>query len=247
MDHPITTMHAPRIIKVELDTVQHTAQFSHSISTRANKVKFAHQSLCNPKISTLLKATRKGFLKGCPNISEKLILKYLNPSPATAKGHMKQPRQGIQSTTPKKKPLVQQDTQSLNQQIIPLQIQGETRYQNVIPDNSANIFCFGAFANKRTGVMYNDMTGNFPFVSLDGSVCYLIIYHYETKSILATPITGLTSAIVFEAYKKQLEMLEEKGFKVKMNVMDNQATKNIKSFSPRKNVTSNLSNQTTNA
>jgi hypothetical protein len=60
---------------------------------------FAHQLLCNPKISTLLKATCQGFVRGCPNMLEKLILKYLNPSPATAKGHMKQPRRGIRSTT----------------------------------------------------------------------------------------------------------------------------------------------------
>ncbi len=74
--------------------------FTHSIKTRVNAVKFAHQSLCNPKISTMLKAVRKGFLDGCPNINAKLILKYLNPSPATAKGHMKRPRHGIKSTTP---------------------------------------------------------------------------------------------------------------------------------------------------
>jgi hypothetical protein len=64
------------------------AAFSHSIRTRGNGVKFAHQLLCNPKISTLLKAV----LRGCPNMTEKLILKYLNPSPATAKGHMKRQR-----------------------------------------------------------------------------------------------------------------------------------------------------------
>ena len=80
---------------------KHVATFAYSITTRANKVKFAHQSLCNPKISKLIKATRKGFLKGCPNITEELILKYLNPSPATAKGHMKRPRHGLRSTTPK--------------------------------------------------------------------------------------------------------------------------------------------------
>jgi hypothetical protein len=68
------------------------------ISCLWNGVRFAHQSLCNPKISTLLKAVRKVFLKGCPNLSEKLILKYLNPSPATSKGHMKRPRHGIRST-----------------------------------------------------------------------------------------------------------------------------------------------------
>ena len=75
--------------------------FVHSIQTRANSVMFAHQLLCNPTISTLLKATRHGFLCGRPNINEKLILKYPKPSPATAKGHMKRPRHGIQSTTPK--------------------------------------------------------------------------------------------------------------------------------------------------
>ncbi len=48
--------------------------------------------------------------------------------------------------------------------------------------------------------MYNDMTGNFPFVSLDGSVCYFIIYHYETNSILATPNTGLTDTKKVKAY-----------------------------------------------
>ncbi len=85
-------------------------------------------------------------------------------------------------------------------------IPNNIRHQNVIPDDSdatiANVFCFGAFADKRTGVMYNNMTGNFPFVSLDGNVCYLIIYHYESNSILATPITGLSNNIVFDAYKQ---------------------------------------------
>ena len=55
--------------------------FAHSIRTQANAVKFAHQSLCNLTISTLLKATRRGFLKGCPNITKDLLInKYLNHS-----------------------------------------------------------------------------------------------------------------------------------------------------------------------
>jgi hypothetical protein len=74
------------------------------------------------------------------------------------------------------------------------------------------------------------MTGNFPFVSIDGSVCYFIMYHYESNSILAAPINGMTDKIIFEAYKKNFDMLERKGFKVQVNVMDNQATKYIKQF-----------------
>ncbi len=60
------------------------APFTHSICARGNDIKFTHQSLCNPKISTLLKGIDKGFLKRCPNLLEKLIIKYLNLSPATA-------------------------------------------------------------------------------------------------------------------------------------------------------------------
>jgi hypothetical protein len=79
------------------------AAFAHSVRTRANAVKFSHQSRCNPMISSLMKALKKGFLKGCPDLSEELVTKYLNPSPATAKGHMKRPKKGIWST--KTKPL----------------------------------------------------------------------------------------------------------------------------------------------
>ena len=58
--------------------------FTHSVRRQSNAVKFAHQSLKSPKISS-----RKGFLNGCPNISVNLITKYLNPSLGTAKSHLK--------------------------------------------------------------------------------------------------------------------------------------------------------------
>ena len=36
--------------------------FTHTIQTKANSIKFAHQLMCSPTISTLLKAIRRGFL-----------------------------------------------------------------------------------------------------------------------------------------------------------------------------------------
>ena len=73
--------------------------FTHTVRTKANSIKFAHQSMCSPTISTLLKEIRRGYLDGCPNLSAIGVTRYLNPSPATAKGHMKRPHQGIRSTT----------------------------------------------------------------------------------------------------------------------------------------------------
>ena len=229
------------------------AMFTHSVRTRANTVKFGHQAMCNPKISSLLKALRKGFLKGCPNLSEELVIKYLNPSPATAKGHMKRPRKGIRSTRKNAKTkggTVQSVPVPIPQVAPPVlpQYHEEPRpypgpaydarieRANIIPDDEsiANVFCFGAFADKISGVVYNDLTGNFPFMSIDGSVCFFVLYHYELNAILVKAIANVDDRSIYEAYKEVFETLETKGYKPKMNVMDNQATKFIKKFLTKK-------------
>jgi deoxyribodipyrimidine photolyase-like uncharacterized protein len=64
----------------------------------------------------------------------------------------------------------------------------------------------------------------------DGSVCFFVLYHYESNAILATPIAGLDDVSIYNAYKKYFEDLTAKGFKPKLNVMDNQATRHIKKF-----------------
>ncbi len=135
------------------------ASFTHSVRMQSNGVKFAHQSLCNLKISTLLKVVHKGFLKGCPNMTKKLLLRYLNPSPVTAKGHMKHPRHGIQSTHTKTPmapivvpvPVIPPVLPLLGVNIVhgdyiptipgPALIDGKT------DESIANNFCFGAFAD----------------------------------------------------------------------------------------------------
>ena len=137
--------------------------------------------MCNPKTSSLLTALRRGFLKGCPNLSEELVTKYLNPSPAMAKGHMKRPKKGIRSTNKKAKtkgddvqpapvpvpqvapPLLPQYNEELRPYPGP---EYDARLEGVniiLEDKSiANVFCFGAFTDKISGVVYNDLTGNFP-------------------------------------------------------------------------------------
>jgi hypothetical protein len=45
------------------------AFFMHTVRNKANSICFAHQSLCRPKTSTLLKAIKLGYLKGCPNLT----------------------------------------------------------------------------------------------------------------------------------------------------------------------------------
>jgi hypothetical protein len=229
--HPNNTLHS----SVQL------AWFTHSTCTRGNNVKFTYQSLCNPKISTLLKAVRKGFLKGCPKFSEKSILKYLNPSPATTKGLMMHPRHGIWSTQPKPTtpsiapvPIVPPLPLHVVNHAFPAELHPDIPCPALICDNTdksiANIFCFGAFADQHSSIVNNNLTGNFLFMSLDGSVCYLVVYHYESNAILTLPISGLDDKTVFDAYKIAFDESAAKGFKLKLNIMGNQATEYNKKF-----------------
>ncbi len=94
----------------------------------------------------------------------------------------------------------------------------------------SNVFVFGAFANKNSGFVYHDLTGSFPFMLLDGSVCFFVLYHCELNCILASPIAGLDDKSIFAAYEERFKELESKGFKPKLNIMDNQATIHIKQF-----------------
>jgi hypothetical protein len=91
----------------------------------------------------------------------------------------------------------------------------------------ANVFCFGDYADQYSGVVYNYLMGNFPFMSFDDSVCFLILYHYKADAIGTTPIARLDEVCIFNAYKLNFDDLKRKGFKPTLNIMDNLAMKYI--------------------
>jgi hypothetical protein len=159
------------------------------VQYKANSIRFAHQSLHSPHISTLLKAIRRGYLKGCPNLSTAGISKYLNPSPATTKSHMKRPCRGIRSTRrihihaaalpqewdyPNNAIIVsvnQSGIISLDSSSVASAPPCPSNANTIVSDDEspeANMFCFAAaIANKQTGTLYNDLTSAFPFMSLE--------------------------------------------------------------------------------
>ena len=59
------------------------------------------------------------------------------------------------------------------------------------------------------------------------------------QSLISQYLVSMT-ILFFTAYKTQFEFLESKGYKIKLNVMDNQCTKQIKKSSPTK-ITSSCS------
>ncbi len=105
---------------------------------------------------------------------------------------------------------------------------------NVMADDDSltdgNIFCFGAFADTHTSTVYNNLTSAFQLISQEGNVCFLVVYHYESNAILGLPISNMEDNTIFAAYKRLFEFLESKGHKIKLKVMDNQASWQIIQF-----------------
>jgi hypothetical protein len=239
---------APVVANTHACTATQIVFFTHTVQNKANNIRFAHQSLCSPHISTLLKAIQHGYLKGCPNLLARGVTKYLNTSPATAKGHMKWPHKEVWSTQQRQvKPATEGPHNDAdvpnNSAIIPIakaDDDSDSYFPIAIPtpgatiiednDNSDNVFVFAVFTDKHTGILYSDLTGTFPFMSLEGNVCFLAVYHYETNAILALPIANFSIECILAAYKQQFELLESKGHKIKLNVMDNQASWVIKKY-----------------
>jgi hypothetical protein len=149
---------------------------------------------------------------------------------------MKRPCHGIKSTQPKQAST--RATQLVPQIAIgPPPAMNDALIHNIFQhhllphliDNNcnkliANVFCFGAFADCHSGIVYNDITGNFPFMSFNGSMCYLVMYHYKLNAIFATSITGVDDVSIFNACKLNFDELTQKGYKPKLNLMDNQVT-----------------------
>ncbi len=177
---------------------------------------------------------------------------------------MKQPRQGIRSTRHcqqdegppmlQVRPGIDNNTISINNDIVndsadKIPFVRPATNANVIQsddDSIANVFIFAVFADKRTGILYSDLTSTFTFMSLEGNVCFLVVYHYKSNAILALPIANFADGTILAAYQQQFELLKSKGHKIKVNVMDDQASKVIKKYlTVHNNVKTSLSNSTT--
>jgi hypothetical protein len=67
-------------------------------------------------------------------------------------------------------------------------------------------------------------------MSYNGNICFLVVYHYEANAIMALPIAGLDNITILNAYKVTFDELTVNGFKPKLIVIDNHATKYIKNL-----------------
>ena len=90
-----------------------------------------------------------------------------------------------------------------------------------------HLFTIMAYIDKKDGIMYTDLTGNFLVRSIDEYTAFFILYDWTTNTILGTPTKDATDESMVAAFKENFEYLAERGFKPVFNIIDNVASKAI--------------------
>ena len=93
-----------------------------------------------------------------------------------------------------------------------------------------------ALADTITGTIYTDLPGRFPVRSIRNMQYIFVCYAYEPNAILVRPMKSRSDECFVAAYKDMYEYLESRGFKPKLNVMDNECSKAVQKYIDSQNV-----------
>ena len=76
-----------------------------------------------------------------------------------------------------------------------------------------------------TGKIHSNQTGRFPIKSSSGNKYIMVIYEYDQNAILVKPLPDISKESIVQAYQKIIQYLTKRGFKPRLQTLDNEASK----------------------
>jgi hypothetical protein len=188
---------------------EHIANNVYELRNTGDLVNYLHKALFSPTKSALLQAVKDGHLIMWPGLAEEAIHKHLKLTPATAMGHMNQRRQNISSTS--KTPIVDAPT-------------ADTYL------GTKTHLVYAVLVDQ--GQLYTDLKGKFPVRSSKGNSYVMVCYVYDCNYVKVIPMKYRSASEWAKAYDTVHQELTAKGFKAKLQTLDNEASAVSKNFSP---------------
>jgi hypothetical protein len=170
-------------------------------------VHYLHKALFSPTKCAMLQAVKYGHLITWPGLAEDAINKHLKLTPATAMCHMNQRRQHIRSTS--KAPIEKQPP----------------------PDaylGTKNHLVYAVVVDQ--GQLYTDLTGKLPVRSSKGKSYVMVCYVYDCKYVKVIPMKSRSASEWVKSYDTIHQELNVKGFKPKLQTLDNKASAALKNI-----------------
>ena len=202
--------------------LQHSYAATHS-ATPTELVAFAHAALFSPALSTLTKALDRGYLPQCMGLTSQALRKHPPHSVATIKGHLDQTRKNQRSTktAPPLPALPPPDAECSNE---------ADAFPVSDPDNARSHHCYTAIVDAASGQIYSDQTGKFIVASSTGNNYILVVYDYDSNSILVEPMRSRTGPCILAAFTVIHARLVAAGLRPQLQRLDNECSEALKSF-----------------
>jgi hypothetical protein len=205
-------------LKQKFETKDVQCNHAHENINQKDLINYLHAACFSSVKSTWITAIKNGHFTLWPGLTEHAVEKNLSKSTSTTKGHLNQQRQNAR-TTKVKDPKVIMTEPYLDQGI-------KTQY----------VYAATIYA----GQIYTDQTGRFPVVSSKGNKYIMILYDYDSNTILAQPIKDRTAPELLKAFQVMEQELVARGLKAKLMKLDNEASKLLKTYLHQQNITFKL-------
>jgi hypothetical protein len=172
-------------LKQKFETQQVQCNHAHENSNQKDLINYLHAACFSPVKSTWIRAIKNGNFTSWPGLIEQAVEKHLSKSTSMTKGHLNQQRQNARTKKVKEPKVIVTE-----------------------PDLDHGIktqFVYAATIDA--GQIYTDQKRRFPVVSSKGNKYIMILYDYDSNSILAQPIKDRTAPEllkVFQAMEQEL-------------------------------------------
>jgi hypothetical protein len=189
----------------------------YELSNTGALIHYLQKTLFSPTQSAMLQAVKDGYLITWPGLTEDAINKHLKLTPARAMGHMNQQRKKIPSTskeTVEKKPTPDTDLGT------------KTHLVYAVVDDQ--------------GQLYTDLTGKFPVRSSGENSYVMVCYVYDCNYVKVIPMKSISASEWVKAYDTVHKEITVKGFKPKLQTLDNEVSTALKTFFTANDITYQL-------
>jgi hypothetical protein len=165
----------------------------------------------SPTKSALLQAVKNGHLVTWPGLTEKAINKHFKLTPATTMGRMNQRRQNIRSTS---KTPITSDIEDIT-----------TTTTN---SGTKTHLVYAVLVDQ--GQLYMDLTGKIPVSSSKGNWYVMVCYVFDFNYVKVVPMKSRSASGWVKTCDHIHQELTAKGFKPKLQTLDNEASAALKNF-----------------
>ena len=181
-------------------------------------MQYLHRAAFSPVVSSWTTTITAGVFTTWTGLTSALVQKYLPKSIATAKGHLRQDQQNVQSTKITSPGTTISNPPVMTTSTLPLQeykVQTQMVYLQTI---------------EFTGTFSTDQTGRFPVTSSRGTKYLMVLYDDDRNTILAKPLTSRNERELIQATRVLHAYLSDRGLTPQYQMLDNECPGGLKTF-----------------